>query len=159
MSIFGLPLILFKVGVEDMSDIQFLAIKEFDGKRTDIIQAATNISSSSVETTIASHIANTGKDAYFVNNVQISLTKSAGNSFSTTLRLHINNVLYDSRFKSFMNSGETVIITFPTNNIKFEAGQEFKITAQHDNGGVLREINYISNAILFEEDVGNSPQI
>jgi len=159
MSIVGLPLILFKVGVGGiatfLSDHLVLEVKDFLGKRVDIVQETTQVSGTTTETTIASHISNTDKDTYFVQMIDISVI--VDNTSTFTLRLYVNNVLREQDLFAFSSTAaeSSLGITFSSKDLKFTDGQEFKITAQNNSAG--DDNTFTTNALLYEEDTDANP--
>ncbi len=158
MSFFGLPLILFKVGAvatEDMSDIQYLAIKEFDGK----IRSSEGILS--VIGDLATLTANNGKDMYLAS-AKITFTLSTiivgQANLNNRVDLKINGVLIESaRYSININSGNLFDLVYEFKNIgrKVLAGEIIKLEAI-----TLGSVSSVAGFIeCFEEDTGNSPQI
>lgn len=164
MSIFGLPLILFKVGVvaaEDMSDIQFLAIKEFDGKvRSDEGELFEVVGD------LATLTANTGKDMYLASAKCVFFnTTESQDSFAAEVGLSINGVVIETaRYSSSsidgssgFNGGALLSMVYEFKNIgrKVLAGEIIKI-AVTDAEADIAMAGFIE---CWEEDTGESPQI
>lgn len=141
-----------------LSDHLVLEVLDFLGKRVDIEQEETVVTNTTTETTIASHTANTGKDAYYVQMGKIVFANTGANTVNFTLRLYINNILQETRVSQSITAGTTSSSSAPFALIdrKFTTGQEFKITAEHGSASA-REITYTTNVILYEEDTGVNP--
>ncbi len=153
MSIFGLPLILFKVvgavAAEDMSDIQYLAIKEFEGKvRTDenTINNVTGVT--------ATLTANVGKDMYLAK-ASITLSSNSANSDNdVTGALRVNGVDIEPFKLTIVPENQSKTFKFSTVGLMVPAGQVIDIN--------IALIEFVQiNAFLecWEEDTGESPQI
>ena len=93
MSIFGLPLYMFTVPEVDdeMGDIEYLSIKEFENKRVDV-NATLSLNNTSTETDLVTQTANTGKDMYLgAASFNGRITNQAGGELgSVTYVLYIN---------------------------------------------------------------------
>jgi len=154
MTMESLPSILFEVeeevADEDMSDIQFLAIKEFDGKlRTD-----KGVIAFSITGDVATLTANTGKDMYLARAViNLESNSSAGD---IAIDLLINGVVietYNPEFNS-VNSNGMSWYEFKNIGHKVLAGQIIKLEVTTNN---QVEVNGFIEC--WEEDTGESPQI
>ena len=171
MSIFGLPLILFKVGAKGkLSDIEFLAIKEYgtdgtDSKRVDVDNTV-SISNSTTETDIATQTANTGKDMYLGGvTLHVRSTSSTGAQNNLTVRVRINGVAvetYEVDDLSTIAVNEGTLqgnIPLISKGDKVATGQIIKVTAQHSSADANNNAAYTAKLILWEETTGETPQI
>lgn len=144
-----------------VSDIEFLSIKEFDGKRVDVDNPLLNLNNNSVETDLVTQTAAGGKDMYLggasiggsVENI------SGGTLVEVTYRLYANAVEIDKFVKNDPISKEGWTYKFLTKSVKVTTGQIIKITAKNGASGINKETNHQGKLILWEENTDETPQI
>lgn len=153
----SLPNILFQVGVKGrkLSDIEFLSIKEFEGKVRSDESRRTTVGD------LATLTANSGKDMYLAT-AKVNMTGNFSLNASCTVKLSINGIVIETA--AFLSSGGTLDLAaegllqyeYEFKNIgrKVAATQIIKLE-------VTAEIDIIVEGFIecFEEDTGNSPQI
>jgi len=159
MSIFGLPLILFKtLKGGKLSDIEFLSIKEFEGKVRKIEGFLSAIGD------LATLTANTGKDMYIARAKVIFYANSSspGAMIADKAELKINGVTVETATSTMIDEAAadtagvlTLIYEFKNIGHKVAATQIIKLevitlAAETDVEGFIE---------CFEEDTGTSPQI
>ena len=139
-----------------LSDIEYLAIKEFDGKTRQVDGTATAAG------TIATITAASGKDMY-LSGAKISIGHNnslVSNVFGLTqVDLYINGTIVESCVRSSLalsGGAEEVDYEFNTKGVKVAATQIIKLELAAINN--TREI--VSGVInVFEEATGDSPAI
>ena len=151
---------------DEMSDIQYLAIKEFKTKRVDV-DGTLSLNNNSVETDLATQTASAGKDMY-LGEASISgrVTNEAGGNIGTvTYRLFANAVEIDKFViedpRKDSSSGQRYgnwEHTFLTKSVKVIATQVIKITAQNQAAGINRTTIQQGKLLLWEENTGATPQ-
>ena len=155
------PWIAFlKESKKRLSDIEFLAIKEFDGKRVDA-DAQTTVSNTTTETDVVTVTANTGKDMYLAS-ATVHVNMSVSQTFDATYRLYANGTVVDAAYTKYLISSSDVqyyAIKFDTKGIKVAANQIIKITVQHSTATSTSVTVNAGKLVLWEEDTGNSPQV
>lgn len=157
MTMVGLPLILVQVGgvKKTLSDIEYLAIKEFDNKRVDVFA---EIDQATIAVTdLVTQTANVGKDMYLAK-ASIVWNKTGATNAGITARLFINGVKEDEVLWStgtLTTQQEQYIFT--TESIKVLTGQIIKIEVLSDSANDV--INYKGKLLLWEEDTGTTPAI
>jgi len=139
-----------------LSDIEFLAIKEFGGKLRSAEGSVTAAGD------IASLTANTGKDMYFASaNVTFALEDVSNNSaVLDDVVLKINGTIIEtvvSTLEAVTSKGSTSVFTYQFRNIghKVAAGQIIKIEAITVDTDTRIE-GFIE---CFEENTGTSPAV
>lgn len=145
-----------KAQVIDMGDIEYLAIKEFDGKLID------NDGTLSVLGDLCTLTASVGKDMYLATakvNVFMAANNQGGQTVTCTL--NVNGIIRET-FSWFggTNAGGTNgdngdNYEFDLKGIKVTTGQIIKLEVTSIGSGM--GINGIISA--FEEDTGATPQI
>jgi len=154
MSIFGLPLILFQipsglVADDEMSDIQYLAIKEFDGKTRKLDGSATG------NGTLVTLTANVGKDMYLAGAKVNVFDENVVNVSRGTISLTINGIVEEiCELGGTSNTQGPFPYSYKLKGIKVTTGQIIKLEITDFEGtpaffGVLH---------CWEEDTGASPQ-
>lgn len=140
-----------------LSDIEYLSIKDFDGKRVDV-DAVTDVNLTTTETDLATQTASSGKDMYLAGaRVTGTIDVAGGAGSSTILRLRVNGVdVEQKRFEELADESE-FSYTFLTKGVKVAATEIIKITAQHSN--TTQQSKLKSKLLLFEETTGESPQV
>jgi len=143
-------LVFLKESGKRLSDIEFLAIKEFDSKLVDneAVQAATG--------TGATLTASSGKDLYLAG-AQITIFRDTSSSWTVTAELQANGVVLET----IQSQGFVSADTLTSNTISFKAiGNKVAATQ------VLKiEITVSTNATTesfiqgFEETTGESPAV
>jgi len=159
MTMVGLPLILFgvEIGDTDMGDIEYLAIKEFDGK------LRSNEGTLSATGDLATLTANTGKDMYLASAKCTFYLNNDSNAISlqNEVQLSVNAVIIERAITSYTvqtSSGAAVLtIKYEFKNIgrKVAAGEIIKLAVT-----TLDVDTDVTGFIeCFEEDTGETPQI
>ena len=149
-------LFLKEGGKKRLSDIEYLAIKDFDGKRVDNDGEVT-LAATTTETTIVTVTANSGKDMY-LGGAEASWLQSAGaTNNSITFRLFLNAVELEKKVFERENLGDDGSYLFLTKGAKVAATQIIKITAQNGDAGPTTIHN--GKLILFEETTGETPAV
>jgi len=159
MTMVSLPNILFRVGKgRKLSDIEFLSIKEFDGKRADVSNII-NYINSTLEIDLITYTVPAAKDGYLAF---ASLVGNYSNPVSPpvdiTYRLYLNGVVEEEFTLEDVIAGEEWTHTFQTKSKKFTVGQIVKTTQQLSVAG-NNAVRTSSRLTLWEEDTGDSPQI
>ena len=137
-----------------LSDIEYLSIKEFDGKRVDVDDQ--QILATGTETDLATQTANAGKDMYLgVASINLEI-----NGLATTylIQLYADGTVVDA-FRIQMPSTDAdrhIFYTFPTKGIKVAATQIIKITT---DASASNSTNYTTKLVLWEEATGDSPAV
>lgn len=157
MTMESLPTILFRVaGGAEMSDIQFLSIKEFDGKLvTDNGTLAVGIMGD-----LATLTASGGKDMY-LGKARISVTASTDtNDTRCTAVLNVNGVPKEP-VKIVIAGGNDGTKSVTTYDYEFELTGLKVTTTQIIKIDVTQNSNALIEGVLecFEEDTGTTPQI
>lgn len=154
----GLPLILFGVGeAKKLSDIEYLSIKEFDGKRVDV-DTETTVSNTLTETDIATQTATTGKDMYLARaKLSLIATAGTGSNFPMEYRLYANGVEIEKIEDQVLLTGADSGATFTTQGVKVAAGQIIKMTLKHQIS--TRTVRVNAKLELWEETTGESPAV
>jgi len=141
-------------GEDEMSDLQFLSIKEFEDKRVDI-NSIYNNTNSTAENDIAIQTATTGKDMYLAE-ASVSFRLNSVTGKSVIFRLRVNDVEIE-KFTRTPNPQDNILRIFLQTGLKVLTGETIRITAQNNNttNGVLG----VAILKLWEEDTGATPQI
>ena len=130
-----------------LSDIEFLAKKEFDGKLVEDEGALAGITG-----TLATLTASTGKDMYFA---VATITMEGGpNNGSLKIELQVNGVVKET-FLGETFEGNTNQYEFISKGYKVTATQIIKLEAIT----VDAQVNVEGMLICFEETVGETPVI
>lgn len=135
-----------------LSDIEYLSIKEFGGKRVDV--DAQQSVATTTETDLSTQTANASKDMY-LGNASGSFKKGTATTTTIELRLYANAVLIEE-LELYVGVNGFGTYEFKTKGIKVDATQIIKITVKQDNANA---IIHNSKLVLWEEDTGDSPQI
>jgi len=152
------PWILFlKGGKKRLSDIEYLSIKDFDGKRVDVDDIL-SITTSSTELDAATQTAGSGKDMYLAGANITSIITLQSQAFSIIFRLYVNGTVVETLEVEGVALADEYSLTFLTKGVKVAATQIIKITAQQ-SGTTGRSSQHRSKLMLFEEATGESPQI
>lgn len=159
MSIYGLPLILFKGGTEaEMGDIQYLAIKEFDSKRVDVDNSV-GVTNSVTETDVVTQTANTGKDMYLGKASISSGLISTASDMDATYKLYLNGAVVEEKIhKAEQNINSSDELEFVTVD-KVAAGQIIKITVTNSISTSTSTSISKGKLVLWEEDTGATPAV
>ena len=154
----GLPMTLFagKVGDTDMGDIEFLAIKEFDGK------LVKNDNSVTANGTLATLTASSGKDMYLASSkCSIKMSNTTGTTQGAIVSLTINGTVVEIiRFNQVNNSLSGVstqwgAYEFKSIGHKVAATQIIKLEVTSFSG-TPTVYGFIE---CFEETTGETPQV
>jgi len=139
-----------------LSDIEFLAIKEFGNK------ARSNEGSVSAVGDIVSLTATAGKDMYLARaKVIVSVNVSSAGVHSAAIELKANGVIKETarpvvRSTSNTTGGSTSSVVYEFGWIgKVAAGQIIKLEFITETG----EVNVDGFLEVFEEDTGTTPQV
>lgn len=163
MTMVSLPNILFRVRAgKRLSDIEFLAIKDYgtdgtDSKRVDV-NAETALLATTTETDTATQTANIGKDMYLASaSFEITLTQNE--PFDITMRLVVNGITVETIKRNQAALDVDFEYTFETKGVKVATGEIIKVTMQNgvDTGNTRSQAKV--KLILWEENTGESPQI
>lgn len=159
MSLAGFEDILFQIpSDEDLSDIQFLAIKAFNEK----IRFDRGVSG--VAGILATLTANIGKDMYIARAKISIIYNSSANTViqGTTVNLKLNGIIFESGIAEFGgnntgNQAVTYTAEYEFKNIghKVLEGETIELDATVIDNGVVVD-GFIE---CFEENTGTSPQI
>jgi len=165
MSLVGFSDIMFNVvgAKKDMSDFEYLAIKEFETKRVDAEDTLT-LNNTATQTDLVTKTAGGGKDMYLAEaSVGGNVSNQAGGLLGRVSYILFINGVEKDRFviKNPDESNDTGNWThiFTTKSIKVTTGQIIKITAKNDELGVNRATTHSGKLILWEEVTGSSPAI
>ncbi len=156
MSIFGLPLILFKlpsgaVADDEMSDFQYLAIKKF----LDKLKRVSTITTTSTDTTVLATLTASGAHDLYLAKANITFNTQAGGS-EIQIDLKANGVVIDSYVVRLSSTSELdADHDFTISGEKVTTGQTFTVVATLI-GGVSTKFN--ATILGWEEDTGASPQ-
>jgi len=133
-----------------LSDIEFLAKKEFDSKlRQNDVAAKTSTGDGATLT------ANTGKDMYLAKAKVTMQDTSVAFAGTVTVVLKINTVTVSTTHAGGTGTGqETIVYEFATAGFKVAAGEIIKIETT-----ALSNFKVSSELICFEEDTGDTPVI
>lgn len=147
-------------GGRKLSDIEYLAIKDFDGKRVDVDAGPITITNTVTETDIVTLTANSGKDLYLADAVLRGYNDTGSNSsFNMRARLYLNGVEVESfQFEVVAVSG-SYKIEFKTKGIAVAATEIIKITLQHSSASATRITKNYGKLVAFEETTDESPAI
>lgn len=159
MSIFGFPLILFQLpaagAFRELSDIEYLAIKFFEGKRVDKRTVTTGVTTDSPQDA-ATQTAAAGKDMYVTKaTFRIQRTAISG-TFTYIIKLLVNGVVVDEVDRSLSTVGVDTSGELQANSEKVGPAQIIKITIEKDSGGATD--TYTGKLTLWEEDTNTTPQ-
>ena len=141
-----------------LSDLEFLSIKEFNGKRVDV-NALLSLNDTVTETDLVTQTANAGKDMYLG---EASIGGQATNVpalDNVVYKLFVNAIEIDRYRKEQPTEFESWTYTFTTKGIKVTTGQIIKITAKNSAAGANVNSRQQGKLILWEENTGISPQI
>jgi len=140
-----------------LSDIEYLAIKDNDGKRVDA-DAEVSIADSGTETDIVTVTANSGKDMYLGGAKMNFATTVGSGSTDVTFRLFVNGVELEKFVFRAKALGLEGSFEFLTKGVKVAATQIIKLTGQNSDA-TSKTVAYYGKLILFEETTGESPQV
>jgi len=142
-------LVFLKESGKRLSDIEFLSIKEFDGK------IVSNEGSRTTTGDLATLTASSGKDMYLAKAKIVANVTDASNT-DLDIELKVNGVIKETCKIDLINSGTTSFeYEFAITGLKVAATQIIKlevitITAISEVSGVLE---------CFEETTGESPAV
>jgi len=136
-----------KEGGKRLSDIEYLSIKEFDGK---LVQndAQTRTTTGDLCTLTAS----SGKDMYLAK-AKIQGKTTATNS-AVTIQLKVNGVVFEELILLDLAVGDPVEFEFVSVGFKVAATQIIKLEVT-----AITTISVNGQLICFEEDTGASPAV
>ena len=146
-------LVFLKQSGKRLSDIEYLAIKEFGGKRVDADNQQTL--TTATETDTATQTASAGKDMY-LGGATVMFSKSSSGSNILTMRLYINGVVVELIRKVAAVSGDIGFFNFLAKGNKVAATQIIKVTV---DSNATDSIFWGAKLTLFEEDTGASPAV
>lgn len=135
-----------------LSDIEFLAIKEFGSKRVDVDDQSTV--ATTTETDLATQTANTGRDMY-LGGASVSTINNAAGTMTVEHRLYINGTAVQENTQLVATNAKMSTV-FLTKGLKVAATQIIKITVKNS---ASNSSNCESELILWEEATGESPQV
>jgi len=152
------PWVQFLGKKKKLSDIEYLAIKEFDGK---LVENEAAVSAGGGPTDGATLTANSGKDMYLASASVTVENGTAGTTAQTfKAELHVNGVIHETLQiivgdAGFGNAGPLgAHLKFQTKGVKVAATQIIKIRIV-----VNPDITVESSVICWEEDTGASPAV
>ena len=153
------PWIPFLFGVrKSLSDIEYMSIKDFDGKRVDV-DASTTVNATVTETDLATQTASSGKDMYLAKascQVEVDLK---GVDFTFIVKLYANGVQIDAKSFRALTVDQREEIDFKPIGVKVAATQIIKMTITHNVSSANTKTITLSQLMLFEESTGDSPQV
>ncbi len=142
---------------DDMSDIQFLAIKEFQGKmrKQGETDPTTNEGTRDMQGRIIRVTAATGKDLYLARAKCVLFNDSSGNNLNSQVDLVVDDVVVESARHS---TGDSNSMEYEFKNIgwKVGPGQDIDINIAQLDGG---NVSVVAVLECWEEDTGTTPQI
>ena len=154
-----IPFLKQKAGGK-LSDIEFLAVKEFGSKRVDV-DTETSVDNTVTETTIVTATAASGKDMYLgTASIAASVTTTAAN-LAIKWKLYINGTveeIINSNFPVSQVLG-SAIFEFKSKGLKVAATEIIKITATHSISTSTSQSINAGKLVLFEEATGETPQV
>jgi len=163
----GMTIVSLVSGVKKgrkLSDIEFLAIKDYgtdgtDSKRVDANDTLT-LAESTLETDLVTQTANTGKDMY-LGSASLTLADGGTNSnFQIICRLYVNGTEEERIVLQYDTSTtQRWAWKFKTKGIKVAAAQIIKITAETIITANNNDIDFTGKLVLWEEDTNATPQI
>lgn len=143
-------------GKKRLSDIEYLSIKEFGGKRVDA-DAETAITNTSTETDIVTVTASSGKDMYLAG-AKMKSTGTVVTTTNVTYRLFANGVELEKVTFTGEGPNSEQSFNFLTKGVKVAATQIIKLTGQNSDA-TATTVTYFGKLILFEETTGESPAV
>jgi len=146
-------------GRKRLSDIEYLSIKEFGGKRVDAVDEITTASSSDVD--LVSVTTNSGKDTYLASaTVEMSMLAGSVNNQKQILTLLNNGSVVETQIvfiDSVDGTNNTLMkVEFKKIGEKILESDVVKIVV---NQGAAKSCIFNSRLIMFEETTGESPAI
>ena len=136
-----------------MSDIQYLAIKEFNGKRADKDVSITK-TGPQTDSVVIAQTATPGHDLYGVSVHIVYFNETGLNATIENFKIRQNGVTIKEIDNPSSESGQ---ITYDFDSIKVAAGQDIDVVVSQ-SGGTLNT-RYIAEMIMWEEDTNATPQI
>jgi len=139
-----------------LSDIEFLAIKEFGSKRVDVDDSLSSALTGEKDLAVAT--AASGKDMYLAS-ASFSFAKSSATADDVFMRLYINGTqIEEITYQNLpqVPPGNNWQYEFKTKGVKVAATQIIKITKEQVT---TNNINFESKLVLFEEATGATPQV
>jgi len=156
------PWIPFLSGEEKkrVSDIEFLAKKEFDSKTKEASGVVT-VTNSSTETTIVTATATSGKDMYLAEaKIDWVFEATSVGTFDITFKLVFDTTVKETYVLSEATTvGERVQYVFPIKGYKALATKVIKITMTHSTASSLSRTSATGTLALWEETTGETPVI
>ncbi len=151
----GVPLLVWKAfrpGGRKLSDIEYLSIKEFDGKLVQndgVLTGATG--------DLCTLTASSGKDMYLASASLWFSYASASGSSSPDFVLYVNGVEIERAEPNSIGAPhrDLNLVEFKSKGFKVAAGQIIKIAAETDMG----DVNASGELICFEETTGDTPAV
>lgn len=145
-------------GKRKLSDIEYLAIKEFGGK----LKTDSGVTTGTAAQDIATLTASSGKDMYLAS-AKISIRCGTSNISDASVQLSANGVVIGEYRGSFMNSavGRNAGATsadnfeFAIKGVKVAATQIIKMRATTIGSSII----IAGELVCFEETTGVSPKI
>ena len=127
-----------------MSDIEYLAIKEFENKTR--IATADNVTpAASTETDVLTLTATTGRDMYFAH-ADITVRSTSAGTAIVTVRFYLNGIVVSKRSYRLSSEGSTPLNIAPFLSMrgkKVASGQIMKITVE-----VANETSAVDGALI-----------
>jgi len=152
------PWIPFLFGAKKrLSDIEFLSIKDFDGKRVDADGAVT-ITNTTTETDVVTVTAGSGKDMYLAGAVCTMFVSDEAAAHDDVARLVVNATPVEIIATADPGVPGKHEFNFITKGVKVAATQIIKLTFANGTGSSY-ETQVKGKLLLFEEATGDSPQI
>lgn len=141
-----------------LSDIEYLAIKEFNGKRVDV-NDTTTVTATNTETDIITTTAAVGKDLYN-GSVSGTVISAGGQSLTAfLLKLYLNGTVVETLEFGTLPINEAVPFEFKTIGSSVATGQIIKVTFTLIGDTASRQATCESKMVLWQEDTGVSPQV
>ena len=135
-----------------VSDIEYLAIKDFGGKRVDVTDNQS--SSTSTEIDMATQTASGSHDMFFGGG-NFRMRNTTANNAQGLVKLKINGTTVEQR-EITITSGSQFTYEFISKGHKVATGEVIKITITAGHTGLT---DYTSNLVLWEELTGDSPAV
>jgi len=156
------PIISYREDLEitsEMGDIEYLAIKEFDEKRVDIINNGLTLTNTTTQTDLVTQTASIGKDMYLAQG-SFETTITSNGPFDLIARLVVNGVTVETLTFNESVGNVDNIETFKIKSMKVTTGQIIKITIQNGGTGSGNQTS-VSNGqlMLWEEDTSVTPAV
>ena len=161
MTMVSLPNILFKIegASKRLSDIEFLSIKEFEGKRVDDVNNGLDLVETATETDLVTQTATALHEMYLASATFIVSVTAASSPFDVTVRLYANNIVIETFVQTSIGLGQEFTYRFRSRGNKVEADDIIKITVQNSVGAVNRATTSYGKIELWQEETGISPQV